>query len=103
MLNKTKRPRMDKESVTSHAYYACCPITVENRDYHHLSQTEIGGGKRISRYLSGAVPVEAQVTTVTAASSTPLWLPSGLDVGVGVFPQRKKIFVGGQRLWHEIP
>jgi hypothetical protein len=27
-------------------------ITVENRDYHHLSQSEIGGGKRISRHLS---------------------------------------------------
>jgi len=29
-------------------------ITVENRDYHHLSQSEIGGGKRISRHLSGS-------------------------------------------------
>jgi hypothetical protein len=25
----------------------------ENRDYHYLSQSEIGGGKRISRHLSG--------------------------------------------------
>ena len=27
-------------------------IDVENRDYHHLSQLEIGGGKRISQHLS---------------------------------------------------
>jgi hypothetical protein len=47
--------------------------------------------------------LRAQVLTVIDASRTLLWLPSGLDVGVGVFPQRKKIFVGGQRLWHEIP
>src|SRR5580692_7036337 len=45
--------------------------------------------------------LRAQLLTVIDASRTLLWLPSGLDVGVGVFPQRKKIFVGGQRLWHE--
>jgi hypothetical protein len=28
-------------------------ITVENRDYHQLSQNEIGGAKRISQQLSG--------------------------------------------------
>jgi hypothetical protein len=33
---------------------------VENRDYRHLSQCEIGGGKRISRHLSGELPVRAQ-------------------------------------------
>jgi hypothetical protein len=27
-------------------------IDVANRDYHHLSQFEIDGGKRISRHLS---------------------------------------------------
>jgi hypothetical protein len=27
-------------------------ISVENRDYHHLSHSEIGGGKRISQHLS---------------------------------------------------
>jgi len=27
-------------------------ITVANRDYHHLSQVEIGGEKRISQHLS---------------------------------------------------
>jgi hypothetical protein len=27
-------------------------ISVENRDYHHLSQNEISGGKRISQHLS---------------------------------------------------
>jgi len=31
-------------------------IGVENRDYHHLSQTEIDGGKRISQHLSGPNP-----------------------------------------------
>ena len=30
--------------------------TVGNRDYHHLSQTEIAGGKRISQHLSGLEP-----------------------------------------------
>jgi len=29
-------------------------IDVENRAYHYLSQSEIGGGKRISQHLSGA-------------------------------------------------
>jgi hypothetical protein len=43
---------MDKESATLCESYACFQITVENRDYHHLSQTEIAGGKRISRHLS---------------------------------------------------
>jgi|SRR5215469_5423985 len=28
------------------------PIDVANRDYHHLSQTEIDGAKRIYRHLS---------------------------------------------------
>ena len=28
-------------------------ITVANRDYHYLSQSEIGGAKRISQYLYG--------------------------------------------------
>jgi hypothetical protein len=32
--------------------YACIQITVENRDYHYLSQSEIAGAKRISRQLS---------------------------------------------------
>src|SRR5215469_13447540 len=27
-------------------------ITIGNRDYHHLSQPEIGGDKRISQHLS---------------------------------------------------
>jgi hypothetical protein len=27
-------------------------ISVENRDYHHLSQLEKGGGKRIYQHLS---------------------------------------------------
>jgi hypothetical protein len=31
---------MDKESVTSRASYARFQIGVENRDYHHLSQSE---------------------------------------------------------------
>lgn len=31
-------------------------ITVENRDYHHLSQSEIAGGKRISQHLFDAEP-----------------------------------------------
>ena len=36
-------------------------ITVENRDYLQLSRFEIGGGKRISRHLSGeTVPVHLQ-------------------------------------------
>jgi hypothetical protein len=30
-------------------------ISVENRDYHHLSQSEIDGGKRIYRHLSSRV------------------------------------------------
>jgi len=32
-------------------------ITVDNRDYHHLSQVEIAGGKRISRHLSGSAKI----------------------------------------------
>jgi hypothetical protein len=32
-----------------------------------------------------------------AASRTPLWLPSGSDVGVGLFPEGEEIFVGGER------
>ena len=44
---------MDEGSVTLRASYARVQITVENRDYHHLSRFEIGGGKRISRLLSG--------------------------------------------------
>jgi len=31
---------MDKESATLCESYACFQITVENRDYHHLSQNE---------------------------------------------------------------
>ena len=40
-----------------------------------MSQIEIGGDKRISRHLSGSVPVEAQIQTVIAVSRIPLWLP----------------------------
>jgi hypothetical protein len=31
---------IDEESVTGRASYPCFQITVENRDYHHLSQNE---------------------------------------------------------------
>ena len=31
----------------------CSQITVEYRDYHHLSRFEVAGGKRISQHLSG--------------------------------------------------
>jgi hypothetical protein len=30
-----------------------CGISVGNRDYHYLSQSEIASDKRISRHLSG--------------------------------------------------
>jgi hypothetical protein len=33
-----------------------CRITGENRHYHHLSQFEIDGGKRISQHLSALTP-----------------------------------------------
>ena len=50
-------------------------IDVDNRVYHHLSQSEIAGGKRISQHLFlfrfGPI-FEAQVLTVIAASRTPL-------------------------------
>ena len=52
-------------------------ITAANRDYHHLSQSEIGGEKRIYQHLSGSVTLEAQLLTVIAPSRTRLWLPSG--------------------------
>ena len=42
-------------------------ITFANNDYHHQSQFEIAGGKRISRHLFGSVALEAQVLTVIAA------------------------------------
>jgi hypothetical protein len=29
------------------------PVAVDEKDYHHLSRFEIGGGKRISQHLSG--------------------------------------------------
>ena len=45
---------MDGNSVTFRASYARFQITVENRDYHQLSQSEIDGGKGISQPLSGA-------------------------------------------------
>jgi hypothetical protein len=41
-------------------------IDVENRAYHHLSQSEIAGAKRISQHLSGDTsstsPIARQVT-----------------------------------------
>src|SRR6202021_3412383 len=43
---------MDEDSGTLRASYAGFQISVENRDFHHLSQSEIAGAKRISRHLS---------------------------------------------------
>jgi hypothetical protein len=40
---------MDEESAILREPYAFFQITVENRDYHYLSQTEIAGEKRIFR------------------------------------------------------
>jgi hypothetical protein len=45
---------IEERSVTSRAYYACYRIGVDNRDYHYLSQLEIGGAKRISQHQSAA-------------------------------------------------
>jgi hypothetical protein len=46
------QPRMDEESSILRESYACFQITVENRDYHHLSQCEIDGFGVASRRLS---------------------------------------------------
>jgi hypothetical protein len=43
---------MDNESGTLRESYACFQIGVENRDSHHVSQSEIAGAKRISQHLS---------------------------------------------------
>ena len=52
---------MDEESATLRESYACFQISVENRDYHQLSHSEIGGAKGISRHLSGeTVPAHLQ-------------------------------------------
>jgi hypothetical protein len=37
------RPMMEAESVTEGASYACTKISVENRDYHYLSQSATMG------------------------------------------------------------
>jgi hypothetical protein len=39
------------EPPTLRASYAIIIISVDNRDYHYLSQSEIRGGKGISRHL----------------------------------------------------
>jgi len=39
-------------SVTAHESYAWVEITVDNRDYHHLSHSEIAGDKRTSKPCS---------------------------------------------------
>jgi hypothetical protein len=42
--------KMAKRNPDKRAYWTSTfRIGVENRDYHHLSQSEIDGGKRISR------------------------------------------------------
>jgi len=43
---------MDEESGILRASYARFQITVDNRDYHYLSQLEIAGAKRDYHYLS---------------------------------------------------
>jgi hypothetical protein len=60
-----------------------------------LSHLEIGGDKRISQHLSSSVPPANASLTIIAPSRTPLWLPSGWECRVSVFPQRKEILIRG--------
>jgi len=47
-------------------------ITVDNRDYNQLSQTEIAGAKRISQHLFGFGPTwEPPGPTVMESLDTP--------------------------------
>ena len=55
------------QRVTRSQELAHFQITVDNKDYHHLSRFEIAGGKRISTSISARPIFEAQVLTVIAA------------------------------------
>ena len=69
---------MDEESGILRASYARVRITVENRDYHHLSQSEIAGAKRIYEHLSGGSR-GPQILTDFAALLVRLALLGGRD------------------------
>ena len=65
-------------------------IDVANRVYHYLSQSEIAGGKRISRHLSGRGSVERKFRVLIAAWRIRLVSDKHGDVGVGIVPERQK-------------
>jgi hypothetical protein len=46
-------------------------ITVENRDYHYLSQSDIDGGTRIYRHLSRIETFLTILGTITPPAQTP--------------------------------
>jgi hypothetical protein len=52
-------------------------IGVDNRDYHQLSQVEIGGGKRISQHLSREHGSTRVKDHIEVCDDTPVTPPTG--------------------------
>src|ERR1700721_135235 len=81
------------EEVTSRASYACVQIGVENRDYHHLSHSEIAGDKRISRHLSGPNRPSHLQAEIKGGVTISMTLKESLTRGAG--SQRDAIRISG--------
>jgi hypothetical protein len=71
----------------------CLRITVGNRDYHHLSQFEIDGAKRISQHYPSF-----RQDLLRTASELPTNRPESLELGVHLLhplPRRLHFCDGG--------